>query len=634
MIDATPGPILKPLFRPLRAYAFDPTSPLSLDQAVANEITLKVPWEDLKPGPIGEYVEVIDHDPESECFYAPVDLNAPPVVVAGGLTPDEGVPQFHQQMVYALVMSTIRHFELGLGRAVLWSPHFIQQKDETPRQEYVQRLRVYPHAMRGQQTHYSRAKKALLIGYFPVETTSAAGESVRITSFGCLSQGTVAHETAHAVLDGLRRSVGLTDGGADQLAVQEALADLTGLLQQFSVAGFLRDQVRFTSDSDENERLLEALARRLAQPVGVQAELRKQIGVSRDQQQLHPRLPKFEDRASALVAAVFAAFLAVWRRGCIRLFTLGGSAPVAGRRLTGELLEAASAEAAKCASRLLHICIRAIDYCPPVDVTIGDYLRALVTADSNLFPEDERSYRLTVVESFRQQGLYPSRTGSLLWSAPQSVMGLGRALDGEPALASSREQEFTAEAQRLQRLHSKWLIDSTHAPTPEALREMGLALGQDAPRTIARAGNGLPQVNIHSCRLAGRIGADARVLTEWIVSITQRRRGYVDPAVQEKQDAGGGSRERISSFAAAALLWSMRLRAGYATASPRTFSRTSGWPAVANPRSKVQRIRTRQEANDKTAAPSHFSSCAAGEPFSSSADDEIRQPARLWQPEA
>jgi hypothetical protein len=95
-----------------------------------------------------------------------------------------------------------------------------------------------------------------------------------------------------------------------------------------------------------------------------------------------------------------------------------------------------------------------------------------------------------------------------------------------------------AEAQRLKRLYSRWLSDGKHAPTPEALREMGLALDQDAPRTILRAGNGLPQVNVHSCRLTRRIGADARLLTDWIVTITQRRRGYVDPAVQEAQDAG------------------------------------------------------------------------------------------------
>ena len=35
---------------------------------------------------------------------------------------------------------------------------------------------------------------------------------------------------------------------------------------------------------------------------------------------------------------------------------------------------------------ILNICIRALDYCPPVDMTFGDYLRALVAADFDLVP--------------------------------------------------------------------------------------------------------------------------------------------------------------------------------------------------------------------------------------------------------
>src|SRR5262245_27612799 len=110
-------PYPQPPFRTLRAYAFDPSLRLTLDTAIDNELRLKVPWEDdLQPGPIGEYVEVIDFDSANECFYAPIDLNAPRVLAQDGLSPAEGVPQFHQQTVYALVMSTIGHFERALGR--------------------------------------------------------------------------------------------------------------------------------------------------------------------------------------------------------------------------------------------------------------------------------------------------------------------------------------------------------------------------------------------------------------------------------------------------------------------------------------------------------------------------------------
>ncbi|HEU0052072.1 MAG TPA: hypothetical protein VFQ39_02800, partial [Longimicrobium sp.] len=92
-----------PPFRKLRGYAFDPSLSTQLDTAVVNEIVFRVKWEaDLRPGPLGEYVEVVDYDPASGCWYAPVDLNRPELLAQDGLTPSEGNPRFHQQMVYAV----------------------------------------------------------------------------------------------------------------------------------------------------------------------------------------------------------------------------------------------------------------------------------------------------------------------------------------------------------------------------------------------------------------------------------------------------------------------------------------------------------------------------------------------------
>ena len=104
-------PIPEPAFRRLRIYAYDPgqqTDPTMFDVSVA---TVSVPWErHLKPGPIGEYVEVVDVDPASNACYAPVDLNHPTILHESGLAPSESNPQFHQQMAYAVAMRTIDRF--------------------------------------------------------------------------------------------------------------------------------------------------------------------------------------------------------------------------------------------------------------------------------------------------------------------------------------------------------------------------------------------------------------------------------------------------------------------------------------------------------------------------------------------
>src|SRR5687768_4624738 len=113
-----------PPFRRLRGYSFDPSLSIQLDTALINSAVFKVRWEEknngkddegLKPGPVGEYLEVIDFDPASNCFYKQVDLNDAYILAQDGLPPSESNPLFHQQMVYAVAMTTIQNFEKALG---------------------------------------------------------------------------------------------------------------------------------------------------------------------------------------------------------------------------------------------------------------------------------------------------------------------------------------------------------------------------------------------------------------------------------------------------------------------------------------------------------------------------------------
>src|SRR5262249_22972821 len=159
-------PLRPPARRPLRVFAFDPSFRWQLDTALINEMTLPIVWEPVQPGPIGEYLEVVDYDPASRSFYEPVDLEHPFVLAADGLAPAEGSPQFHQQMVYAVAMTTIRYFETALGRRVLWADHLADPgppAEAVPvrgRGAFVPRLRIYPHAFRAANAYYSPRKKA------------------------------------------------------------------------------------------------------------------------------------------------------------------------------------------------------------------------------------------------------------------------------------------------------------------------------------------------------------------------------------------------------------------------------------------------------------------------------------------
>jgi hypothetical protein len=59
------------------------------------------------------------------------------------------------------------------------------------------------------------------------------------------------------------------------------------------------------------------------------------------------------------------------------------------------------------------MCIRAFEYLPPVDVTYGDFLRAVVTSDYDVFPDDPLEQRNSLIEGFRRRGIYPEGVSSL-----------------------------------------------------------------------------------------------------------------------------------------------------------------------------------------------------------------------------
>jgi hypothetical protein len=44
---------------------------------------------------------------------------------------------------------------MALGRVALWAPREIHQEGKETTSEYVDRLRIYPHALRAKNAYYS-----------------------------------------------------------------------------------------------------------------------------------------------------------------------------------------------------------------------------------------------------------------------------------------------------------------------------------------------------------------------------------------------------------------------------------------------------------------------------------------------
>ena len=413
--------IKKPAYRKLRAYAFDPSLSLKMDTVGINCLVYKTTWEALDPGPSGEYVEIIDFDPTIKQFIKPVNLEDPYILAQDGLDPSESNPQFHQQMVYAVTMTTIKNFEKALGRKVLWAPRLLDTQEF---EEYVGRLRIYPHALREANAYYSPTKKSLLFGYFsstPADDVIHMPESLVYT---CLSHDIIAHETTHAILDGMHYYYN-EPSNADVLAFHEAFADVIALFQHFTFPEVLKHQIAQTRGDLGSQNLLGKLAQEFGAAIGSYGSLRDAIGeIDEKTKEWKPRQPDPDDyrrilepheRGSILVAAIFEAFINIYKRRVADLLRIasGGSGILPQGELHPDLVNRLANEAAKSAGHVLNMCIRALDYCPPVDITFGEYLRAIISADVDLIKEDTWNYRLAFIDAFRRRGIYPSGIKSL-----------------------------------------------------------------------------------------------------------------------------------------------------------------------------------------------------------------------------
>ena len=528
----------QPAQRRLRAYAYDPVMSGRLDGWGLNEAALCVQWEALEPGPIGEYVEVIDVDPASDCAYAPIDLDHPHLVATDGLAPNEADPQFHQQMVYAVSMKTVGHFENALGRVALWAPRFKSKRRDIEAADFVRRLRIYPHALREENAYYSPERSALLFGYFNARDADTGEVLPGGTVFSCLSHDIVAHETTHALLDGLH--VHFREGGPDALAFHEAFSDLVALFQHFTVPEALKAEIAKTRGDLRDENLLAQLAVQFGQSTGRYGALRDAIGrvVDGVWRRWEPTPHDYDnaveahDRGAVLVAAVFDAFLDVYRArsaDLIRLATAGTGILPAGA-IPVDLVNRLAAEAGAVAGEILQMCIRALDYCAPVDITFSDYLRALVTADLDVSGESRREHRLAIVAAFRARGIFPKgvrqlSVQTLAWEAPpiplpkleELIAHLEEELKSRWSLHTAREDVWRSSRQAAVAL---WRDLKKHVPTQE-LAALGLERAGRVARTIEGVDGRLDDFTVHSVRPARRIDETGQARTDLVIEVTQ-----------------------------------------------------------------------------------------------------------------
>ena len=584
-----------PVYRFLRGYSLDPGFSTRLETAGINEVVYQVPFEPIEPGPTGEYVEVIDVDPASDCWYEPVDLTDERIASQHGLAPSEGLPQFHQQFVYAVAMKTIRHFERALGRKIVWYPRIRQPKgaeahDQQWPHDYIQRLRIYPHAIRDANAYYDPDKAALLFGYFVAADQFQGANYPGGLVFTCLSPDIVAHETTHAILDSIHHRY-LEDTNADVAAFHEGFADIVALLQRFTFRALVEDRLYAAGGRmDRQAFVLGELATQFGEALRNHwGALRSMIGRLDSEGRWQPLVPspsdyathvEAHDRGAVLVATIFDAFQRIYlhrTRDLLRIATNGTGILPEGS-ISRDLVGRLAREAAEIAEHLLHICIRALDYSPPTDITFGSYLRALITADLDIAPEDENGYRVALIEAFRARGIFPSRVNtlsvdSLLWQRPDFTDQEGRALDWiaqelKPDIRllveTTDRQELAERSRRAQARLNSLLMGKQSVLGPadweRFLNKLGLTsrpvselFGPDSANVrFTLDGNPnqdyIPRIEVHTVRPAFRAGREGRQIEQVVVTLTQRVSTEIGPTAHRKTMVFRGGSSLIFSL--------------------------------------------------------------------------------------
>jgi hypothetical protein len=504
-------------------------------RTVGNRISVEIANERLLPGPQGLRVEVIDYDVTHDRFYPAVNLDEPGILMQGGLDPTESDPRFHQQMVYAVAMRTLENFDRALGRRI-----------ELRRRPY-DRLRLVPHAFHAANAYYDRDLHAILFGYFRADRNDPGANFPGQNVFTCLSHDIIAHEMTHALVDRLRRYF-FEPSNRDVLAFHEGFADIVALLQHFSFRELLRDRIQTNRGDIRARSELVDLARQFGYATGAGQALRSALD-ERPDPTLYRAVTEPHTRGSILVAAVFEAFFNTYQRrirDLVRIAT-GGTGRLPDGDLHPDLVNRIAGEASRTAQEILTMCIRAFDYLPPVDITFGDYLRALVTADYELEPSDDFGQRSALIDAFRVRGIYPANVTSpaeesLLWESvdrsfpplPLRTMDtLEQLLVSATAYSRSADTWSGEDVQALQGSQAESYSVSEEGTDRDISEKLAAHLQSYAVANAPalRLNPTLP-IEVHGFHPVFRIAPDGQLLIELVVQFAQKDE-------QQDDDLGG-----------------------------------------------------------------------------------------------
>jgi hypothetical protein len=351
---------------PAPVYVQDPEVAKRNPQLGIHDLWLE--WEPgLMDGPTSARVAVVDYNADSGTLIPPARWDEERRRFTGADDPDSF--QFHQVNVWAVVQNALSFFEDPhvMGRPVPWGFE-------------GNRILLVPHAGFMRNAYYDRRSKSLQFYFF--------GDQERPV-YTCLSHDIIAHETGHAILDGIRPYYHEISSPQTS-AFHEFLADLTAILATLRNNDVRRVIAEKSGGDLTKDEVIADLAEEFA---------RDEVLDTYGEAQRYYLRTAHNDMTMEDIEGKWEP------HECSQVLT-GAMFDILARMAILYLEEMSPAQALwRATDHFNRIALRALDYCPSVDVQFIDYAQAALRADELAYPMDKKGYRDVMREVFQKRGL-------------------------------------------------------------------------------------------------------------------------------------------------------------------------------------------------------------------------------------
>jgi hypothetical protein len=345
----------------------------------------------IREGPTSARFIVIDYDATTDTVEDPavyrekiVDWNERKREALWEFEARPKTRQAAQINAWATAVDTLQFFqqEQVLGREVGWAFD-------------GSRLRILPHAAYEANAFYCRQTMALHFGYFRAKEDSK--DEIRTS----LSHDVVAHETSHAILDGIRPNY-LSSMDPDTLSFHEYIGDLGAMLSLFRNREGLAEMIRLGGNKKRFLDFISDLAPQVAEGLYGHADRsflrsarnRKTYDDVKDRNEIHLRSQVLSGFAFDLLNAIYNTDVKnKWE-----------SLPLKGLTANQKTLELL-ARAARTVGCML---LTPLDYLPPDSVSFHEYAAIVLALDTRAYPDDYYKYRKQAERLMKKRGIYPA----------------------------------------------------------------------------------------------------------------------------------------------------------------------------------------------------------------------------------